>query len=112
MIYYEYVVLNFIRSPEKEAEPVVEVIVTPEIKSMEESGIAPETAAKSKKKSKKKSAGKSSEPEARVVTETTIETQEVIPPPPVVEIKVVQNQQNEVKEDGKFCLLKWYICAQ
>jgi hypothetical protein len=96
------------RSPEKEAVPVVEVIVTPEIKSAEESGIALETAAKSKKKSKKKSSGKSSETEAPVAAEPTIETEEVAAPPPVVEIKVAQNEQNEVKEEGKIFLLKLF----
>lgn len=87
--------------------PVVEVTVTPEIKSGEESGIVPETAVKSKKKGKKKSAIKSAEPEVPTVTETTIETQEVTQHPPVVEIKVAQNKQNDVKEEGKPCVMKW-----
>lgn len=88
-------------SPEKEAVPVVEVTVTPEIKSDEEAGIILETAVKSKKKGKKKSVIKSAEPEIPVATETTIETQEVTQPPPVVETKVLQNKQNEVKEEVK-----------
>lgn len=90
-----------------EAVPVVEVIVTPEIKSTEESGIAPETAAKSKKKSKKKSSSRTSETETSVAAESTIETREVIPPPSV-EINVAQNKQSEVKEEGKFFHLKWF----
>jgi len=85
--------------PEKEAVAIVEVTVTPEIKSGEESGIVPETAVKSKKKSKKKSATKSAEPEIPVATETTIETQEVTQPAPVVEIKVAHSKQSEVKEE-------------
>jgi len=102
-------VFNFIKSPEKEAVPIVEVTVTPEIKSGEESGIVPETAVKSKKKSKKKSATKSAEPEIPVATETTIETQEVTQPAPVVEIKVAHSKQSEVKEEGKTSIMKWSI---
>jgi len=85
--------------PEKEVVPIVEVTVTPEIKSGEESGIVPETAVKSKKKSKKKSAIKSAEPEVPVATETTIETQEETQPAPVVELKVAPSKQSEVKEE-------------
>jgi hypothetical protein len=87
--------------------PIVEVTVTPEIKSGEESGIVPETAVKSKKKSKKKSAIKSAEPEVPVPAETMIETQEVSQPAPVVEIKVAHNKQSEVKEEGKASIMKW-----
>ena len=87
--------------------PVVEVTVTPEIKSGEESGIVPETAAKSKKKSKKKLAIKSAEPEIPVATETTIETQEETQPAPVVEIEVAHSKQSEVKEEGKISIMKW-----
>jgi hypothetical protein len=87
--------------------PVVEIAVTPEVKSGEEYGIVPEAVAKSKKKTKKKSAIKSAEPEISMTTDTTIETQEVLQPPPVVEIKVAQNKQNEVKEEGKTSLMKW-----
>lgn len=90
-----------VKIPEKEVVPIVEIIVTPDIKSTEESGIAPETAAKSKKKSKKKSANKSTEPEMPVAVETTIETQEASASPPFVEIEVPENKQNEVKEELK-----------
>jgi hypothetical protein len=86
--------------------PVVEIVVTPDIKSTEESGIAPETVSKSKKKSKKKSANKSTEPEMPVAVETTIETQEVSASPPFVEIEVPENKEIEVKEEGKFSILK------
>jgi hypothetical protein len=85
--------------------PIVEIIVTPDIKSTEESGIAPETVAKSKKKSKKKSANKSTEPEMPVAVEATLESQEV-PASPFVEIEVPEIKQNEVKEECKFSILK------
>jgi len=104
-------VCNFMKSPEKEVVPTVEVTVTPEIKSGEESGIVPETAVKSKKKGKKKSAVKSAEPEIPVATETTIETQEVTQPAPVVEIKVADSKQIEVKEEGKTSNMRWSIAV-
>jgi len=97
------------KSPEKEVVPTVEVTVTPEIKSGEESGIVPETAVKSKKKGKKKSTVKSAEPEIPVATETTIEAQEVTQPAPVVEIKVADSKQSEVKEEGKTSNMEWSI---
>jgi hypothetical protein len=102
-------VFNFIKSPEKEVVPIVEVTVTPEIKPGEESGIVPETTVKSKKKSKKKSATKSAEPEVPVATETTIETQEVTQPAPVVEVKVEHSKQSEVEEEGKTSIMKWSV---
>lgn len=89
--------------------PIVEVTVTPEIKSGEESGVVPETAVKSKKKSKKKSAIKSAEPEVPVATETMIETQEETQPAPVVELKVAPSKQSEIKEEGKTSIMKWSI---
>lgn len=84
---------------EKETMPVVEVIVAPESKANDESGSAQESAAKSKKKNKKKG-NKSAETEATVVSETT-KTVEVAPAPPVVEIKVTEKKQAEVKEEAK-----------
>jgi hypothetical protein len=84
----------------------VEIIVTPDVKSTEESGIAPETVAKSKKKSKKKSANKCAEPETPVAVETKIGTQEVSASPPTVEIEVPENKENEIKEEGKFYIFK------
>jgi len=104
-------VFNFIKSPEKEVVPIVEVAVTPEVKSGEESGTVPETTVKSKKKGKKKSAIKSAEPEVPVATETTIETQEETQPAPVVELEVAPIKQNEVKEEGKTSIMKWSIVA-
>lgn len=96
--------------------PIVEIIVTPDVKSTEEPGITPETVSKSKKKSKKKLANKSTEPETPVAVETTaveatavettIETQEVPTSAPFVEIEVPENKQSEVKEEGKFSILK------
>lgn len=86
--------------------PVVEIIVTADTKSTEESGIVAETVSKSKKKSKKKSANKSAEPEMPVAVETTIETQEVTASPQFVEIEVPENKENEVKEEGKLSILK------
>jgi hypothetical protein len=83
----------------------VEIIITSDTKSTEESGIIPETVAKSKKKYKKKSAIKFAESEMPVAVETTIETQEVSGPP-FVENEVPENKQNEVKEEGKFYIMK------
>jgi hypothetical protein len=83
----------------------VEIVITPDTKSTEGSGIIPETVAKSKKKSKKKSTTKSAESEMPVAIETTIETQEVSGPP-FVENEVPENKQNEVKEEGKFSIMK------
>jgi pyruvoyl-dependent arginine decarboxylase (PvlArgDC) len=81
--------------------PVVEIIVTPDIKSNDESGIIPETVTKSKKKSKKKSSNKSAESEMSVSVETTIETQEVSASP-FVESEVPEYKQSDVKEEGNF----------
>jgi hypothetical protein len=82
--------------------PIVEIIVTPDIKSTEESGIIPETVAKSKKKSKKKSTNKSAESETPMTVETTIETQEVSASP-FVESEAPEDKQNEV--EGKFSII-------
>ncbi|KAJ9580274.1 hypothetical protein L9F63_004087 [Diploptera punctata] len=78
---------------EKEDIPVVEVAVSPEVKSNEESANV-DAAARSKKKNKKKSGSKPTEPEAPATIET-IETQDDTHSTPVVEIKITENKLKE-----------------
>ena len=93
-----YIKILFCRIEEKEV-PVVEVVITPEIKSNDESVNAVDAATKSKKKSKKKPANKPTETDTSVTNETTTKTQDAALSTPVVEIKITENK---IKEEGNY----------